>query len=95
MGGLPESANTLAAILGAIIAMLGGLWIVFAPLKQKDQGKSQGVDAQGVAGPLSMQDMYPPTPPPHDTLIAALRVPAPSFRIRFSDPRVRPVGKAT
>lgn len=28
----------LAAVLGGVIAMLGGLWLVFARLKEKQQG---------------------------------------------------------
>jgi len=35
---MPEGANTFVAVLGAVIAMLGGGWLVFARLKAKEQG---------------------------------------------------------
>jgi len=35
---LPKGLVSLAAVLGAIIAMLGGSWFVFARLKEKQQG---------------------------------------------------------
>src|SRR5258706_14356250 len=35
---VPKGAVSLAVVLGAIIAMLGGLWFVFARLKDKQQG---------------------------------------------------------
>jgi hypothetical protein len=35
---LPKGLVSLIAVLGAVVAMLAGLWLVFARLKQKQQG---------------------------------------------------------
>ncbi len=35
---IPEGTLSFIVALGAVLAMLGGLWLVFARLKQKDQG---------------------------------------------------------
>jgi len=38
MDALPTGTVTIVVAIGAVLAMLGGLWLVFARLKQKDQG---------------------------------------------------------
>jgi xanthine/uracil permease len=35
---LPDGLNSFVAVLGAVLAMLGGLWFVFSRLKEKAQG---------------------------------------------------------
>lgn len=37
---LPKGYVSLVAVFGALIAMLGGSWLVFARLKEKEQGFS-------------------------------------------------------
>lgn len=38
MGEIPKGVLSLIVAIGAVLAMLGGIWLVFARLKQKDQG---------------------------------------------------------
>jgi putative Mn2+ efflux pump MntP len=38
MAAFPQGLNTFATILGALVVMISGLWLVFARLKQKQQG---------------------------------------------------------
>jgi hypothetical protein len=35
---LPKGYVTLAAVIGGVVAMLGGVWLVFARLREKQQG---------------------------------------------------------
>jgi len=41
MDALPTGTVAIVVAIGAVLAMLGGLWLVFARLKQKDQGFGQ------------------------------------------------------
>jgi hypothetical protein len=36
--GLPKGVVSIVAVVGAVLCMVGGLWLVFDRLKQKQQG---------------------------------------------------------